>query len=452
MIELSFAAESLKATVSVLRGQRKRIRTRWKAYAARHGLHYRAHSSSIEGTVDGINVQVSMVRSVHRGERGWTVGWATCIEATAPGTPAGLLSVRTSSTETIRSMVGINDLQLDVPELDNRYRITTRSPSLARLILAHEAIQAGLHAPEGLWIEDGTVVHKRPGAALDDLSERIQEAVQLALPIHTLLETLPQRIAEQTGLTRTPFPARNRLRFAGKIQGIAVEMVMAARGDGMRILATEAPTVRSGLMTLIEDRTEPGVYDDHDYLPVHSMDPKTLGRAVTQAVARARTRQAATRQTWSPLTNATGLDPQPDPDFVLPRFAGTVDGVAVSVAPHASARKVFSIDARLPVPLRIALVVRPQTSDTPPAHPLGDVILDANVLVETDHHATACALLTRDGMHGHLLAVLKGYPGATVDQDRVRISECPPDPHALTAAVRDAVALARALSVPEGHP
>jgi hypothetical protein len=451
MIEVYFAASTLKATVSVLRGQRKRIRSRWKASAARHGLAYSTLSQSLEGTIDGVHVEVSLVRSLRRHSPGWSMGWDTRIEATATNAPPGLLQVRPSNTEKLRSLVGVEDLQVGDPALDDRYRITSGTPSLARQILADTTILDRMRSPEGLRLHDGTVVLQTPGVAIDDLGERITAAVALVRPIYTILDALPQRIAEQTGLQHTRFPSRNRLRFEGTIHGIAVEMVTAPSGDGMRILATENRAVRRGLMAQIEDRTEPGLYDAHDYLPVDTMDPEALARAVAQVVARARTRWTAICQEWSPLAEHTGLEPEPDPAFILPRFEGSVDGVFVTVRPHESARKVFDVVARLPHPPDIALELRARATGASPTRPLGDVILDAHIVVQTDQHRAARALLVRDRTREDLLAVLKGHPGSTVNQSRVYIPECAPYPHAVTTAVRDAVALARALSPPPPH-
>jgi len=447
VIEVFFAASTMKAKVSVLRGQRKRLRARWKASATQHGLAYNRLSQSLEGTIDGIRVAVCVVRALRRQSPGWSVGWDTRIEVTATNAFPGLVQVRPSNMETLRSLVGMEDLQLGDPTLDGRYRITSGTPSLARQILADATILDRMRSPEGLCLQDGTMVHQTPGMAIDDLGERIAEAVAFVRPIHTILAALPNRIAAHTGLEHTRFPSPNRLRFVGTIHGIAVEMVKAPSGDGMRILATENRAVCAGLMARIEDRTEPGVYDDHNYLPVYTMDPEALGRAVAQAVAQARTRWTAISQKWSPLAEHTGLVPEPDPDFILPRFQGSVDGVSVTVRPHASARKVFDVMALLPHPPDLTLMLRARAAGGSPTRTLGDVILDAHVEVQTNQPRAARDLLVRDRIREDLLAVLKGYPGSTVEQSRVCIPECAGDPHALTTAVRDAVALARSLSI-----
>ena len=173
------------------------------------------------------------------------------------------------------------------------------------------------------------------------------------------------------------------------------------------------------------------------------LSPDALPERVDMAVAQVETLVGAIDRFAKRLAERTGLSTVPDPDRVLPRFRGQVEGTAVELR-QVEGSDAMQVTATLPVPvdgLRIVL----KTVGSESGIALGDPILDPVVSVMAADPSAMRMRLQNDATREDLLVVLMGYPSATVDGCTVTLT-CSPTPDAVAQAVADAVSLARALS------
>jgi hypothetical protein len=144
------------------------------------------------------------------------------------------------------------------------------------------------------------------------------------------------------------------------------------------------------------------------------------------------------------LADHTGLSPVPDPERVLPRLTGPLDGVAVEVR-QVQRRNAVQVMATLPAPVE-GLRIQVKEEASAPGIRLGDPVLDSVVTVTADEPELVRSRIVQDAARESLLVVLKGYPGSTVDGHRVVLA-CPTvEPEAVALATTSAVELARWLS------
>jgi len=441
-----------------LREQRTRTLAWWKASTPIHGLHWRESTDSLHGHIEDIEVEIKLTRSSRRGPSGWTVGWDTRIRATDRRRLQGLVTIQPSTTEGMRSFLGLEDIQLGEPALDRRYRITGRAPSLIQAVCADEAVRTLLRSPAGLQLQDGMFEMRIAGAATKTLPAHIQAAVE---PIRALVgasHRIADRLATRTGLDIVPHTWSHLPRFAGTIHGISVVVAQARKGDGMRILATHRDTIRTELLHQIHDQKQRGIHDEHILVPVETVHPDAVSAAVSKVVAEARTRWTAIQERWRPVTDQTGLVPMPDPEHLLPRFSGRVGKIPISARQNLAEMERYDVVATMAPSDRFPFTIRGRDHHPTSTLSLGDPILDGTVAVFTEGRseeasewspvgqAHARALLARDAVRGNLLAVIKGYTGAHVREGQIIVPVRRVTPERLATAIQDAAALARSLS------
>ena len=129
---------------------------------------------------------------------------------------------------------------------------------------------------------------------------------------------------------------------------------------------------------------------------------------------------------------------------------GEIAGLRVDLDAHRGIAGLgLTVEVQLPQPLPTRCQLRcARKGEGPPAEPLGDPVLDGVLRAEGGGSAVRgliAAAAPGDDLHGLLLAVLHAWPGATVDQARIRLVRSDADAAQAEAQLRAALDLAGAL-------
>ncbi|HCH62821.1 MAG: hypothetical protein CL927_18250 [Deltaproteobacteria bacterium] len=463
------------------RAQRQRQRTavhaHWAALTAQLALDWNDNEQRLQGKIDGFIVHVSLVPRLKKGLLRTSAGWDTRIEVTAKAVLHGLASVYETGTETLRSMIGIRDIQLHETSLNDRYRITGASPSQVRAVLTDPAVLPLLRSPEGLHLEEGWVIHTTSGPATDDLQARMHAAISIADILVHALHRFNDRLAASAPLTPTIDYYRNLPIFVGTVREVSVAMVRTPDDEGLYIVASDSEAVRPRLFESIRAYRTGESPDGYACVHLSEVDPAPVASAIDLALdtlkikherhaVKRQTKQSAEAQwslavtkKWSPVTTRLALTPSRDLERNAPRFDGTVKGVGVAARRHSLERNRYDVTVAIDPPLPARLSIH---SASKASHhsciPLGDPILDSTICVSPqmfgNEHHTASSLrdvarkeLSRDEVRGNLLALIMPFPRTYISDREIYVPVEQVTPKLLAQAIHAAVLLARALSI-----
>ena len=473
---MSYPSEELSAD---LLAQRNKVHATWAALTDPPFLTWNPDTKHLTGRIEDYDVQVSLVSQMPHGQPNDSSGWKTLIQVTDSERLHGLATVRESTNETLRKWLGMDDIQLKEPALDKRYRITGAAPSLVHAVLTAPEVKEQLQSREGLPLRDGSVIHTTPGPATDDLLLRIQAAVALADALRQSLRRVVERLAKRANLKPTPDWYRNLPVFSGTVEGASVVMVRSPEGDGLYILASHCEAVLQHWKPRLQACELGARPVGYHYVKLSTVDPTKVGHtmarmredlraeAVRMEVQGRKDRIAhahwleRTRREWHRITIDLALEVSRDPEHNGPRFDGTVRGVPVSARPHSRDHKRYDLTVPIDPPLsaRFAIHSRRRAPHDNPIR-LGDPILDGMICVSPHRFGNdtlelrevadiARAALCRDAVRGDLLSLMETFPRTYICGEEIYVPVEKVSPKRLARAIRDAVAVAHALSQPE---
>ena len=147
------------------------------------------------------------------------------------------------------------------------------------------------------------------------------------------------------------------------------------------------------------------------------------------------------------LAGQTGLAPAADAPRNLRPLSGTREGVAIALQqPQRDDGLVLRV--HIPEPVLPDLRLQPRdVLDADFGTPTHDPILDSQVMAQSQHPEAMRALLCQDPLREHLLALMGSQPSTRVNGATIAVTLPTIELEGIVAAIDDAVALARCLSV-----